>query len=187
MARSVLRNGWTDAELLGGIAEGDGSCFDAFYLRHLPVVVGFLLRETRDREASADLAAEVFAAVMLAAVRYRDDGAPATAWVLGIARNKLRVSRRRRRIEDRARKRLGCELIALEDANLEREERLADEGNASALLDWLPEPERDAVRRRVLDEQGYDQIAGELRCSEMVVRKRVSRGLARLRNRLGEM
>ena len=187
MAQDGLRSGWTDGQLLDGIARGDGSCFDAFYLRYLSVVVAFLLRETRDREASADLAAEVFAAVMLAAGRYEDDGTPALAWVLGIARNKLRASRRRRRIEDRARKRLGFEPVVLEDADLERVERLADEGRASALLDSLPEPERDAVRRRILDEQGYDQIAAELSCSQMVVRKRVSRGLTRLRNRLGEM
>ncbi len=186
MARSGLRGDWTDGELLEGIAGGDGSSFDAFYVRHLPVVVGFLLRETRDREAAADLAAEVFAAVMLAAGRYRDDGDAAVAWVLGIARNKLRVSRRRRRIEDRARRRLGFEPVALDDADLDRVERLADEGAASALLDSLPEHEREAIRRRVLDEQSYGQIAGELRCSEMVVRKRVSRGLVRLRNRLEE-
>ena len=187
MARSGFRGDWTDGELLEGIAGGDGSSFDVFYVRHLPVVVAFLLRETRDREAAADLAAEVFAAVMLAAGRYRDDGDAAVAWVLGIARNKLRVSRRRRRIEDRARRRLGFEPVALDDADLDRVERLADEGLASALLDSLPEHEREAIRRRVLDEQSYDQIAGELRCSEMVVRKRVSRGLARLRNRLEEL
>ena len=187
MAQPGSRGEWSDGELLAGIDRGDGSSFDAFYRRHLPVVVAFLLRETRDREAAADLAAEVFAAVMLAAGRYRDDGGPAAAWVLGIARNKLRVSRRRRRIEDRARRRLGFEPVALEDPDLDRVERLADEGSASALLDALPEPEREAIRRRVLDEQSYDQIADELRCSEMVVRKRVSRGLARLRTGLEEL
>jgi RNA polymerase sigma factor (sigma-70 family) len=187
MARSELRGDWTDGRLLEAIGAGDGPSFDAFYFRYLPLVVAFLLRETRDREAAADLAAEVFAAVMLAAGRYRDDGGSAAAWVLGIARNKLRVSRRRRRIEDRARRRLGYEPVALDDADLERVERLADEGAASALLEALPEHEREAVRRRVLDEQDYDQIAGALRCSEMVARKRVSRGLARLRNQIEEL
>jgi RNA polymerase sigma factor (sigma-70 family) len=177
----------TDGALLAAIADGDGASFDAFYVRHLAAVVAYLLHQTGDREASADLAAEVFSAVMLASPRYRDDGGPALAWVLGIARNKLRMSRRRRRVEDRARRRLGFEAVALDDADLERVERLADEGTAAALVDSLPEHERDAVRRRVLQEQTYEQIAGELRCSEMVARKRVSRGLARLRNRLEEL
>lgn len=177
------RERWTDGELLAAICDGDAGAFDAFYARHLPVVVAYLLRETRDREATADLAAEVFAAVMLAARRYRDRDGVAVAWVNGIARNKLRDSRRRRRIEDRARRRLQCEPVALEDADLERVERLADEGATLAVLDALPPDERDAVRRRVLEERSYAEIATELRCSEMVVRKRVSRGLARLRGR----
>jgi RNA polymerase sigma-70 factor (ECF subfamily) len=47
--------------------------------------------------------------------------------------------------------------------------------------------EREAVRWHVVDEVGYDQLAAQLNCSEMVIRKRVSRGLGRLRNRLTEM
>jgi DNA-directed RNA polymerase specialized sigma24 family protein len=38
----------------------------------------------------------------------------------------------------------------------------------------------------VLDERPYHEIAGELRCSELVIRKRVSRGLARVREQLRE-
>jgi RNA polymerase sigma factor (sigma-70 family) len=151
--------------------------------------VAFLLRETRDREAAADLAAEVFAAVLLAARRYRDDGEPAVGWVLGIARNKLKVSRRRGRIEARARRRLSYEPVALTDADLERVEMLAvqgETGSAAGLVDLLPAPEREAVRRRVLQEQSYREAAVELRCSELVVRKRVSRGLARIRKEMKE-
>jgi DNA-directed RNA polymerase specialized sigma24 family protein len=44
--------------------------------------------------------------------------------------------------------------------------------------------EREAVIRRVVLEESYRAIAAELRCSEQVVRKRVSRGLARLRGGL---
>jgi RNA polymerase sigma-70 factor (ECF subfamily) len=186
MAHSELRDRWVDGELLAAIAAGDGAAFDAFYARYLPLVVAYLARETRDREAAADLAAEVFAAVLLSSRRYRDDGGSAAGWLVGIARNKLRVSRRRGRIESRARERLGFEPVVLEDADLERVERLADAGRVVALVDSLPEHERDAVRRRVLEEQGYEQIAGELRCSALVIRKRVSRGLARLRERLEE-
>jgi RNA polymerase sigma factor (sigma-70 family) len=177
---------WTDGDLLAAIAAGDGTAFDAFYARYLPVVVAYLVRETRDREAAADLAAELFAAVLLASGRYRDDGGPAVGWVVGIARNKLRVSWRRGRIESRGRERLGVEPVVLEDGDLEPVEWLADAGRALALVDSLPEHERDAVRRRVLQEQGYEQIASELRCSELVIRKRVSRGLARPRERLEE-
>ncbi|MGO9763978.1 MAG: sigma factor-like helix-turn-helix DNA-binding protein [Solirubrobacteraceae bacterium] len=43
----------------------------------------------------------------------------------------------------------------------------------------------DALRARILDERDYAQIARELRCSEAVVRKRVSRALRTLRGALG--
>jgi RNA polymerase sigma factor (sigma-70 family) len=189
MPRLVSVDRWSDGELLAAIAAGDDRAFGVFYRRHLAEVVAFLLRETRDREAAADLAAEVFAAVLLAARRYRDDGEPAARWVLGIARNKLKVSRRRGRIEARARRRLGYEPVALTDADLERVDLLAaagEAGSAASLVDSLPAPEREAVRRRVLQEQSYREAAVELQCSELVVRKRVSRGLARIRKEMEE-
>jgi hypothetical protein len=56
-----------DAGLLAASAVGDREAFASFYRCHLPAVLRFLLRETGDRELSADLAAEVFAAALLAA------------------------------------------------------------------------------------------------------------------------
>jgi RNA polymerase sigma factor (sigma-70 family) len=180
------RRQWSDSALLSAIAARDGAAFAVFYRRHLPAVLAFLIRETRDREASADLAAEVFAAVLLAAGRYAEQGESATPWVLGIARNKVLMSFRRGRVETRARHRLRFQSVALDDADLERIEEIAlgEGGRLVALVDGLPEDERVAVRSRVLEESPHPEIAGELQCSELVIRKRVSRGLARMREQL---
>jgi RNA polymerase sigma factor (sigma-70 family) len=180
------RRQWSDSALLSAISARDGAAFAAFYRRHLPAVLAFLLRETRDREAAADLAAEVFAAVLLSAAKYAERGESATPWVLGIARDKLLMSLRRGRVEARARHRLGFQAVALDDADLERIEAVAigESGQLVALVEDLPEEERYAVRSRVLDERPYGEIATELRCSELVIRKRVSRGLARMREQL---
>ena len=179
---------WSDSALLAAIAARDGAAFAVFYRRHLPAVLAFLIRETRDREAAADLAAEVFAAVLLSAGRYADQGESATPWVIGIARNKLLMSFRRGRVEARARHRLGYQPVALDDGDLERIEEIAERGGGRllALIEDLPTDERFAVRSRVVEERPYRQIATELQCSEMVIRKRVSRGLARLRDQLEE-
>jgi RNA polymerase sigma factor (sigma-70 family) len=186
--RPQNRRQWSDAALLAAISGRDGAAFAVFYRRHLPAVLALLLRETRDREAAADLAAEVFAAVLLAAGRYAEQGESATPWVIGIARNKLLMSFRRGRVEARARHRLGFQAIALDEGDLERIEEVAQggDGRLVALVDDLPEDERFAVRSRVLEERPYREIATELRCSEMVIRKRVSRGLARMRDQLKE-
>src|SRR6202034_2211053 len=97
----------TDETLLAASATGDRAAFASFYRRHLAAVLGFLLRETRDRELAADLAAEVFATALLAAPRYRPEYASALPWLCGIARFKASESRRRGHAEDRARRRLG--------------------------------------------------------------------------------
>ena len=44
--------------------------------------------------------------------------------------------------------------------------------------------QRDAIKARHLEDRDYAEIAAELRCSESVVRKRVSRGLAALQTEL---
>lgn len=167
----------SDRELLQAIACCDGEAFAVFYRRHLPRVVAYLLAETRDRELAADLAAEVFAAALVGARRYKAVHESALPWLLGIARNTVGASRRRGRVEARARRRLGFEPVMFEESDIDRTDEL---------LASLPAPERDAVRARVVDERTYASIAAEMRCSELVVRKRVSRGLARLRKELKE-
>ena len=54
----------------------------------------------------------------------------------------------------------------------------------AARRESLPADQRDAVQARIVEERPYPEIARELRTSEMVVRKRVSRGLATLRERM---
>jgi RNA polymerase sigma-70 factor (ECF subfamily) len=52
-------------------------------------------------------------------------------------------------------------------------------------VDELPPEQRDAIRAHVLEDQDYGEIARQAAISEAAVRKRVSRGLGALRNRLG--
>jgi RNA polymerase sigma-70 factor (ECF subfamily) len=48
----------------------------------------------------------------------------------------------------------------------------------------VPAEQWEALVARVIEEREYSEIASSLRCSEMVVRQRVSRGLRTLRRRL---
>jgi RNA polymerase sigma-70 factor (ECF subfamily) len=97
-------------------------------------------------------------------------------------------ARRRGQVENRARRRLGLrEVIEYDDEALHRIESTASQtGWVTELLERLPNDQREAVRARILDERPYGEIAGELQTSELVVRKRVSRGLAGLRKSLEE-
>jgi RNA polymerase sigma factor (sigma-70 family) len=177
----------SDGQLLGATRHGDGAAYSVFYRRHLPAVIRFLLRETRDRELTADLAAEVFAAALVSARRFRPRGdGSAWPWLHGIAVNKLRESRRRGRVEDRARRKLALDPEALDDSDLARVDELASGQGLMAMVDELPHSQRQAIRARIVEERGYAEIASELQCSEMVIRQRVSRGLSRLKEQLKE-
>ena len=175
-----------DAQLLEATAAGDPEAFAVFYRRHLGRVVAFAMRATGDPELAADLTGEVFAAALIGCRRYRPDHESAAPWLIGIAENKLRESRRRGRVQDAVRRRLQIAPLILTDDDLERVLDLAavGDGRASAAVAELPEPERAAVHARVVQERAYGEIAADLRCSESVVRQRVSRGLARVRARL---
>ncbi|HEX3804079.1 MAG TPA: RNA polymerase sigma factor [Solirubrobacteraceae bacterium] len=176
-----------DAALVALIAKGDDEAFAVLYRRYLPLVVRWSLRQTGNRELAADLASEVFAAALIAARRYDPNQGAVAAWLLGIAKNKLRESQRRRRVEDSARRKLGLVPIALNDAAFERVEELASiDADLAGLVAALPVEQREAILQRVVAERPYEDIASDLSCSASVVRQRVSRGLKTLRSELEE-
>jgi RNA polymerase sigma-70 factor (ECF subfamily) len=169
-----------DEDLLSRVGS-EPEAFGAFYRRYERSVLGYFMRRTRDPELAADLTAETFAAALTSAGRFKPDGRSAGPWLFGIAKNTLSRSLDKQRVEDRARRRLGWEPLELDDDLLERVARAGAEDRAADWLRQLPADQADAVRARVLDEAGYAEIAGRLRCSQSVVRQRVSRGLATLR------
>jgi RNA polymerase sigma-70 factor (ECF subfamily) len=176
-----------DQALVLAVAARDEAAFVILYRRYLPVVLRWCLRETGNRELAADLSSEVFAAALISARRYRPEQGSVLAWLLGIARNKLLESRRRKRVEDSARRRLRLEPVELTDADLDRVEELASlDEEILVLIDGLPVPLRQALAARVLDERSYEEIAAEMRCSQSVVRQRVSRALKSLRSQMEE-
>jgi RNA polymerase sigma factor (sigma-70 family) len=173
-----------DRQLLRDAANGDPAAFGEFYERHARSLLAFFVHRTGVAEVAADLGHETFVAALESLASYRGDGSPA-AWLYGIARRKLALSRRRGRVEASARERLARQPIELTDADMDGVSRLAKllpvDTPALDLLERLPEPQREAIRARMLDELAYPEIARGLRCSEAVVRQRVSRGLLTLR------
>jgi RNA polymerase sigma factor (sigma-70 family) len=171
----------TDEDLLAA-TPARPEAFGEFYARNEAAVLGYLHSRTRDPELAADLAAEAFAAALVSVRRYRPGEAPPVAWLFGIARNILLRSLKRRRVEDRARRKLEMPPLPIGDELIERIERLGGDERVEQLLARLTPDQADAIRARVIQDVPYERIAARLRCSESVVRQRVSRGLAVLRN-----
>ena len=172
----------TDEQLL----QGGPRAFGEFYARHERAVFRYFYRRVVDAEVAADLTAECFAAALLSGHRFRaDEGSPAVAWLFGIARNVLRRS-----AEQPAGGVAGA-VTARDAAAAARRRRRSDaldRIHAGQLMEhalaYLPADQAEAVRARIVDEREYEDIARELRTSEAVVRKRVSRGLGALRRQV---
>src|SRR5262245_55612277 len=152
----------SDAELLrAGTADG----FEEVYDRHAAQVLAW--SRARVGEHAADLTAEVFARAWLGRNRFRHESeVSALPWLLGIARNVLRESMRKQRVEDAARRRLGMPRLLARDAGLDaiHDRRSLSESERRALAS-LPERARGLLRLRVIVERSYRQLARTLRCT----------------------
>lgn len=170
----------SDAQLLESRVPGD---FGVFYDRHLGTVVSYVTARMRQPEVVFDVVAETFARALEKRRQFDPARGPAAGWLIGIARNLIVDSVRRGQVEAVSRVRLGMAAFELDDRHLGRVMELG-RGDLRAALGSLPAHQREAVLRRVVLDESYSAIAGQVRCSEQVVRKRVSRGLTALRANL---
>jgi RNA polymerase sigma-70 factor (ECF subfamily) len=176
------------AEALARLAAGRDAEAWAWLVDELGPVIRRTAGRLSDDPASADDAAQEALLVLrdrAGSFRPRlDPDADARRWILRVTANaalELRRTRQRARARD-ARAGAAVPVAGIPPSVVEREEtaRLVRDALAT-----LREPERCAVVLRVVDGLGYDQIAAELRCPEGTAKARVSRGLDRLRERLG--
>lgn len=146
----------------------------------------FHARRTLDPELALDLTAETFAE----AWRCRHTVRPASSaeerrgWLFTIARRQLSRYWRRGNVERRALETLKMRVPTAHDDDLaEIDERAGLPELRAAMaaeLARLSDQQREALQLRIVEERGYDEIAGLLNVSEQVVRTRVSRGLKAL-------
>jgi len=173
----------SDEDLLTEIRPGfAGPAFAEFYRRHERPVLAYFVRRVRGADTAADLMSETFAQALASRSTFVARGEDAAvSWLFGIARYTLAGSARRGRVESRARERLRVERPVLDDERLLAVDELASTVGLVEALEHLPAAQRDAIRAHVLEEDDYAAVAARLECSQPVARKRVSRGLARLR------
>jgi RNA polymerase sigma factor (sigma-70 family) len=171
-----------DVDLLR--AAHDPDAFAQFYDRHAAAVLRFFARRTTTVDWAADLTAETFAEAFLSSANYREDLGTPSAWLFGIARHVLSRSLRRQRVEERARRRVGMERVALDNDALERVEKLVDLSAIRVKLDAalaeLSPSLRGAVQLRVGEGLPFAEVAHRLGCSVNAARVRVTRGMQQL-------
>lgn len=173
-----------DAELLR-TARRDPDAFRDFYRLHAEWIFRWISLQVGDPHLAADLTAETFAQALVSLPRFRgQEPGSGTAWIFGIARNLVRRSFERRRVESTARDRLR---MPVRDYLPDDYEAVDERVDAEALtrelesaLGELPEELREALELRVVHDLSYAEIARATGASEPNVRMRVSRALRRL-------
>jgi RNA polymerase sigma factor (sigma-70 family) len=156
------------------------------YEAHARALVAYFARRTFNPQVATELMAETFAAAVADRRAFR--GGDAAAWLYGIARHQLLQWYRRAGVERRALAKLGLDPPGLTDDEYERIEELSGlaslRGRVAELLAALPEEHRLALRMRVVEERGYDELAAALGVDEQAARARVSRALRGLATQL---
>lgn len=167
------------------LASEDAEDFEAFYARHFDLVTHYVARRVSRPDLTIDVVAESFARALQHRTKYDPVRGPAIAWMLTIARNVLIDSVRRGQVADETRRLLRMEPLELDEVDLDV---IESRGAAPVIvaLDSLPADQREAIRRRILDEDPYPLIARDLGCSQHVIRQRVHRGLRTIRDHLKE-
>jgi RNA polymerase sigma-70 factor, ECF subfamily len=177
----------TDAELLAA-ASTEPEAFGELHDRHADAIYRWARRGGLSQADALDLVGESFARAWVGRKRFRDPGdGNAAPWLFGIARNLVATHRRSGQIEARARRRLRVPRVEEPDPSdgvAERVDAFAMRDDLVRALQSLPEPQRHAIRLRVVDGLGYPDIALKLDCTETTARKWVSLGLRFLRARM---
>jgi RNA polymerase sigma factor (sigma-70 family) len=171
-----------DRELLEMyVRQGDQQAFRALVNRHVDLVYGACRRQLRDGHLAEDATQAVFV-VLARKAKWARTGPSLCGWLYNTARyvaaNALRAEAARRRSEMEAARRSAA-MDAGEEAGGE-----IDPQSVDRLLARLKSREREAILLRFFQGREFPEVAAALRITEAAARKRVSRGIERLRQLL---
>lgn len=155
--------------------------FRLLYDAHFDAVLGFALRRTDRPEDAADVTAETFL-VAWRRLAHVPDGEAARPWLYGVARrtlaNQRRGDGRRAALGDRLRQQLAHAVADLAD-------EVAHRADVSAAMQRLSARDEEVLHLHLWEGLEAREIGEVLGLPGTVVRPRLSRARARLRELLG--
>lgn len=180
-----------DPAVLARLPQRDEGALAAFFEAYFDRVYGYIRGLVRSESLAEDLTQDVFLQIHRNLESY-DPTRPLRPWVFTIAVNRVR-DHWRSRAHQQGLKDTSLDLDDGVALSLEAEdsapelplERLEDAEAVRAAVDGLPPTLREVLVLRVFEEQPFEQIADVLGSNTVAVRKRYSRALGELRERLG--
>lgn len=175
------------ATLVDKAKAGNRAAIEQLVAQLRPRVFRYVLARVLDPHLADDVTQEVTVTMLTALPRHVDQGRPFTAWVFGIAANKISESRRSagRRHESMA----TPVPDGRSDATLEPETavlRMETSQYVAQLLTQLPDAQAEIVRLRVAAGLSADETAAVVGMTAGAVRVAQHRALSRLRELVGE-
>lgn len=155
----------TDEQLVAAYAKGENNAFDVLLSRHKTKLFNYILQIVRDRDLADDIFQETFVKVIITIRqgRYKDFG-KFSAWLSRIARNLAIDSFRAEKSEG------GISADTSDYDILNRRELSEDtiedviidlqiESDVRALIDELPEPQKEVLTMRYYKDMSFKEIA----------------------------
>ena len=167
----------TDEELFGLMKKGDRQAFAELYERREPALYRYAMHMSGSPSAAGEIAQEVFVQLMGSNTRFDERRGSLEAWMYGVARNLVRVYRRKGPVEVPVDQAFEPDILG----------ELINRENVAALraaLRELPDRYRDAVVLCDLEERNYDEAARLMGCPVGTVRSRLHRARALLAAKL---
>lgn len=163
-----------DVQEVERLKRRDPVAWSALFEREHPLVFRTVLARVGDRVVAEDITGQVFLEAIEGVGRYRDQGRPIVAWLLGIARCRTVDHFRKRGRE------VGAAIepsVAGPDANLQV---------ALTYLGRLTTEQREVVELRFVEDYSLEEVARLTGRSVGAVKALQHRALARLRTMLTE-
>jgi RNA polymerase sigma-70 factor, ECF subfamily len=169
-----------EVDLVARLRAEDETAIAAFEERYGRVLSGFLFDSLPDRGTAEEVRQQVLTEIWRRGADYDPARASVLTWALMIARSRAADERRRRRPQpiDPA----TIEEVA-EDAELDG---LLDRWRVAALLERIPAHEAETLRMRFYEGLSQSEIEAKTGVPLGTVKTRMVRGLARLRELIGE-
>lgn len=157
-----------DQELICIYLEGKEQAFEVLLLRHKDKIFRAIYNKLRDRDLAEDIFQETFVKIIntLKLGNYNEEG-KFLPWAMRIAQNLVidyfRKSSRMRMINEsssRSEEFTIFSVLKMEDANIEQQITKKElEHQMVALLDHLPESQKDIIQKRIFMDLSFKEIA----------------------------
>lgn len=163
----------SDQDLVNAAAAGDVAAFEVLYTRHRDFVYRIALRHAREHEAALDASQEVFAYLLRKLPTLRLTGKLST-FLYPVAKNTALAAR------VRAQRRLTLAQSVAEEARV-HDSVPPERARLLAAVDALPDPQREVLLMRIVDEMSVEEVAAALGVPEGTVKSRLHHALGALR------